>query len=56
MAHISMDLLLVIQLIATRPSNGESGRVFSNQVVTGMQVNDPRYPGEIKMQFKPPDN
>ena len=40
----------------TTPIDGESGRVFSNQVIAGNQVNAPRYPGEIKMQFKPSDN
>ena len=40
----------------TRPMDGESGRVFSNQVNAGNLVNAPRYPGEIKMQFKPSDN
>ena len=40
----------------TTPIDGESGRVFSNQVHAGGRINAPRFPGEIKMQFKPLDN
>ena len=42
--------------VYTVPIDGKSGKIFSNQVVAGNTINAPKYPAEIKMQFKPSEN
>ena len=40
----------------TRPIDGKSGKTFSKQVTAGNKINAPKFPAEIKMQFKPLEN
>ena len=40
----------------TAPIDGKSGKILTNKASAGTTINAPKYPAEIKMQFKPSEN